>query len=152
MLNVGDRVPRFSAEASTGKTIDSADLLGAYWVIYFYPKAFTPGCTVETKRFRDNYPELRELGCEVIGVSTDDHATQCRFSDANTVTFPLIGDHEGHLTALFGVKWALFPVAKRVTFVVDPNGVVAARFHHELQVLKHMDKVLLFIKEARGRA
>jgi peroxiredoxin len=148
MLDIGDSVPRLSAMTTQEKQVDLPDFLGQYLVIYFFPKAFTPGCMVETKRFRDNYPDLKALGAEVLGVSMDDHATQCRFASETQAGFPMVADKDGTITEAFGVKWALLPVAKRVTFIIDPAGKVAARFHHELQVLKHLDKVLSFIQEA----
>jgi thioredoxin-dependent peroxiredoxin len=151
MLTVGDRAPDFTARATDGKTLTLSELRGRPVVIYFFPHAFTPGCTAETRRFRDNYDDLQRHGAEVIGISTDDHEKQCRFAEAEKVRFPLIGDKGGEIQALFGVKRPILKSNRRVTYVIDEEGLVAAMFHHEFQVLRHMDDVRLFL-EKRGRA
>jgi len=148
MLEVGVRVPRVSAKTTQERLVDLTDFFGQHLVVYFFPKAFTPGCTAETKKFRDNYSEIKALGAEVIGISMDAHATQCRFAAETGAKFPMIADAGGEITAAFGVKWSLIPFAKRVTFIIDPHGTIVARFHHELQVLKHLDQVLKFIQTA----
>jgi peroxiredoxin Q/BCP len=145
-LKVGDTAPDFEADDSLGGRTRLSYLRGQWVVLYFYPRAFTPGCTRQAKNFRDNYDDLRALGAEVIGVSTDDAEKQCDFGKSMKARFPLIADQSGEVTRAFDVKWALLPVAKRVTYVIDPDGVVAAVFHHELQVLKHLDDVLRFLR------
>ncbi len=152
MLDVGQPAPPFSVQTTQGSTLNLAELLGQVVVLYFFPRAFTPGCTLETRRFRDNYPDLKELGAEVIGISTDDLDTQCRFADVNEVSFPMVADRDGAITRAYDVKWPLVPIAKRVTYVLDQNHLVRAVFHHELQVLKHLDRVLQFVKDMRAGA
>jgi peroxiredoxin len=120
-------------------------LRGRVVVLYFFPKAFTPGCTTETRRFRDNYDDLKRRGAEVIGVSLDDLATQCRFAEKNDVSFPLVADPDHAITDKYDVKWPLLPFAKRVTYIIDEAGVVRAVFHHELQVSRHLDDVVQFL-------
>jgi peroxiredoxin len=142
VLKAGDIAPDFAAAATDGRRVRLADLRGRPVVLYFFPKAFTPNCTTETIRFRDNYPELRELGAEVLGVSTDGLDTQCRFATRHQVTFPLIGDADRRICRDYGVLWALIPLAKRVTFVIDENGVIERVLHHEFQVSKHLDGVV----------
>lgn len=146
MLDVGATAPDFSAEATNGAAVSLRDFDGQYLVLYFYPKAFTPGCTKEARRFRDNYPEIRALGGEVVGVSMDDLAVQCRFAESEQVTYPLLPDPSGALALKFGVRRMLFPVAKRVTFLIGPDKRVAARFVHEFQVNRHLDDVLSFLR------
>jgi peroxiredoxin Q/BCP len=147
MLKVGDVAPDFDAETSLGTHMSSRALRGRMLVLYFFPKAFTPNCTAEAKLFRDNYPELRALGAEVIGVSIDDLKTQCRFADEHQVSFPLVGDPDRHISRSFGVLWPLISLDKRVTFVVDEQGMIQAVFRHELQVSKHLDDVLHFLQK-----
>lgn len=147
MLDVGDAVPSFSARTTDGREVSLGDFAGKYLVLYFYPKAFTPGCTREAQRFRDNYPEIRELGAEVLGVSVDDEQVQCRFAEAQKVTFPLVPDSKGELSRRFGVKRTMLPVARRVTYVIGPDAKIAARFIHEFQVNRHLDDVLGFLRK-----
>ena len=132
MLKVGELAPPFEGDSSSGSAVSLAGLRGRWVVIYFYPKAFTPGCTAETRRFRDNYDDLRQLGAEVVGVSVDDLDKQCRFAAAHQVTFPLVADRGKQISRHYGVLWPLIGIDRRVTFVVDPEGVIRAVFHHEL--------------------
>jgi peroxiredoxin len=153
MLSVGDPAPDFSARTTDGRTLSLAQLRGRPVVIYFYPRAFTPGCTAETRRFRDNYDDLQRFGAEVIGISTDDHEKQCKFAQAEKVRFPLIGDKTTEIQALFDVKRPILSSNRRVTYVIDEEGLIAAVFRHEFQVLRHMDDVRLFFeKRLRTRA
>jgi peroxiredoxin len=150
MLKAGDRAPDFTARTTDGGVLSLATKRGRWVVLYFYPKAFTPGCTTETRLFRDNYADLTAQGAEVVGVSLDDYETQCRFAGAEKVTFPLIADEDKSISRAFGVLWPLVPVDKRVTFVIDPQGMVRAVFRHEFQVLKHLDDVNAFLKKQRA--
>jgi thioredoxin-dependent peroxiredoxin len=151
MLSIGDRAPDFSARTTDGQLLTLSQLRGRPVVIYFFPRAFTPGCTAETRRFRDNYDDLRGFGAEVIGISTDAHEKQCRFAEAEKVKFPLIGDKDAEIQSLFDVKWPILKSNRRVTYVIDEEGTIAAMFHHEFQVLRHMDDVRKFF-EKRSRA
>lgn len=148
-IEVGDRAPQFSARMSDGKTVSLSDFRGKYLVLYFYPKAFTPGCTKEARRFRDNHAEIRELGAEVVGVSVDEPTVQCEFAERQQVGFPMIGDNDRAISTAYAVMRRFLPFAKRVTFIIDPEGKVAARFEHELQVNKHLDSVLRFLRQAQ---
>lgn len=145
-LQPGDAAPGFEARSTRGVDIRIEDYRGRYLVLYFFPKAFTPGCTREAHRFRDNYPEIRQLGAEVLGVSSDSHSTQCDFAEQHRVTFPLINDTELEISQAYGVARRWLPLSKRVTFVIDPEGRIAARFQHEFQVNRHLDDVLRYLK------
>ena len=83
----------------------------------------------------------------MIGVSVDDHATQCDFAAKEEVTFPMIGDPSHQISRAFGAKRRILPFDRRVTFIIDPDGKVAATFQHELQISKHLDDVLRFLKK-----
>jgi peroxiredoxin Q/BCP len=149
-VEIGDRAPEFSARTTDGKNISLASFRGRYLVLYFYPKAFTPGCTKEARRFRDNHAEIRELGAEVVGVSLDEPTVQCEFAERHKLAFSLIADSSRGVSTAYGVLRRFLPITKRVTFVIDPDGKVAARFEHELQVNKHLDNVLRFLREAKS--
>lgn len=155
MIDVGEPGPDFSAETSDGRRLRLSELRGRPVVLYFFPAAFTPGCTTETNRFRDNYGDIQALGAEVVGISTDGLEAQCRFAKDRGVRFPMIGDSDRRISRDYGVLWPLIGRDKRVTFVLDEAGVVRARFHHEFQVSKHLDDVLTFLRQhrpARGKA
>lgn len=151
MLDVGVTAPEFESESFDGRKVRLRDLRGKPVVLYFFPKAFTPLCTVETRRFRDNYPDLKELGAEVIGVSTDTLATQCDFAQRQEVSFPLLADPDRRISAAYGVLWPLVPRARRVTFVIGETGKIELVSWHEFQVSKHLDEVLRHLqKRPRG--
>lgn len=92
MLRVGEAAPPFQAPSTLGRDVSLVEHRGRLVVLYFFRRAFTRNCTVETRGFRDNHAELRELGADVIGVSPDDFPTQCAFAKASDVSFPLVAD------------------------------------------------------------
>lgn len=146
MLKPGDIAPDIDALANDGTHFRLADQSTKLCtVIYFFPKAFTPGCTKETKRFRDNYAELAIAGAAIVGVSTDDHDTQCRFAESTKAPFPLIGDNDKRISKAYGVLWPLIGVPRRVTFIVNALRTVEAVFQHEAQIAKHRDDVLMHV-------
>ncbi len=147
MLKVGDRAPAIDTVTSTGKRFVLAEQKGLCTIVYFFPKAFTPGCTVETKAFRDNYVELDLAGASLVGVSTDDLATQCNFAGKLGAPFPMIGDKTGTISREFGVLWPLLGLARRVTYVVSPEQIIEAVFRHEINVMAHRDDVLRFVND-----
>lgn len=149
-LRVGDPAPEFRGESTEGRPLALEDFRGKYLVLYFYPKSFTPGCTRESRRFRDNYEDLKGLGAEVVGVSVDEVGVQCDFARENRLSFPLIADSDEAVSRAYGAMRML--VNRRITYVIDPQGVIAAIFQHEVQVLKHIDDVVNFLKGLRGHA
>ena len=151
MLKVGDRAPDFTAETTKGASVSLHKLRGRPVVIYFFPKAFTMGCTIETRQFRDNYNDLRELGAEVIGISADKFDAQCRFATDNKAPFPLVGDEEKRICEAYGILWPLIKIPQRITFVIDEEGVVRAVFHHEVQISRHLDDVREFLESRAAR-
>jgi peroxiredoxin len=150
MVKVGDPAPSFTARSTSGETVSLASLTGRPVVIYFFPKAFTMGCTVETRQFRDNYDELRRLGAEVIGISVDKFDQQCRFASDNKLPFPLVGDEDKRICESYGVLWPLIRLPQRITFIIDEQGIVRAVFHHEVQISRHLDDVLHFLEKRKA--
>lgn len=144
--------PAFVGPASDGTTLSLADFRGRHLVLYFYPASFTYGCTRETVRFRDAASELARLGAAVVGVSPDPIETQCQFASHYQTPFPIIADPGYRIASDYK---AMFPVLQRVqrtTFIIDPEGYLVARFHHELRFEKHVDDALTFMRKVRERA
>lgn len=141
-LRPGQRAPEIDAITTQGERWVLSQQRGLCTVIYFYPKAFTPGCTAETRMFRDNYVELLLAGASLVGVSTDDEKTQCEFAAANRVPFPIIPDHGRAITRAYEVLWPVMNVAQRYTFIVTPDMTIDSVFHHEVQIQRHRDDVL----------
>ena len=148
-LRVGDIAPDFTARTTDGELVSLSELRGRNVVLYFFPKAFTPGCTRQTERFRDAEADIRELGGVVLGVSVDDHETQCDFARATRASFPMIGDSDHALSALYGVLRPFLKLDRRVTFVIDREGRVRGVFEHEFQISKHLDHVLHLLEKLR---
>ena len=122
MVAAGESAPDFDSDASTGR-IRLSGLRGAPVVLYFYPAADTPGCTIESKRFRDLLPKFEAKGVRVVGISTDTVAAQQKFASHCDLPFPLVADVSKEITKRYGV---LGPSgsAKRTTFMIDAKGVV----------------------------
>ena len=143
MLSAGDTAPDFEAPDCNGRPVRLRDFRGRRVVLFFFPKAFSSGCTEEVRHFRDNQARIRELGGELIGVSVDKFETQCAFAKEEQVDFPLLGDADRRLSTLFGVLWPLVRLDRRVTFLIGPGGVVEDVIRHETRVYRHLDDVLL---------
>ncbi|HEY0134489.1 MAG TPA: peroxiredoxin [Nannocystis sp.] len=150
----GQRAPEIDAVSSTGQRFVLSQQAGLCTVVYFFPKAFTPGCTAETKLFRDNYVELLLAGANLVGISTDDEKTQCDFATSLKAPFPIVPDADHKICRSYDVLWPVMNVARRVTVIVRPDMIVDAVFHHEVQVTRHRDDVLRHVnnmfKQARG--
>jgi peroxiredoxin Q/BCP len=148
MLSVGSRAPEIDAVDQQGRHFRLSDQsVRLCTVVYFFPKAFTPGCTRETAAFRDNYNELRLAGASLVGVSTDDSDTQCKFAQAMQAPFPLLADRSGEIAKAYDVRWPLVGLAQRVTYVIGPSRLILRRFHHEIRIGRHQDDVLHFVDE-----
>lgn len=150
MLKVGDPAPDFSATAQDGKAVKLSELRGRRVVLFFFPKAGTHGCTIETRQFRDAYSELSALGAEVLGVSVDNNQAQCEFASREGVPFPMIGDPSRGIGRSYDVLWPLLNVAQRITYVVSPDGRIEAAFHHELIVSKHLQDVRAHLQSKKS--
>ncbi|MBD5237328.1 MAG: peroxiredoxin [Bacteroidales bacterium] len=129
-MNIGDKFPDLLGTDGEGKEVKLSDYPGKKFIIYFYPKDNTPGCTLEAVSFRNNLDIFNKMGYQVIGVSRDTAASHCKFAEKQGLNFPLIADVEGTLCQLAGV-WQEKKMAGRkywgivrTTFVVDENGEV----------------------------
>jgi peroxiredoxin Q/BCP len=149
MLKVGDRAPEFSALSTEGRVVRLSDYRGHRLVLYFFPLVFTPGCTQQARRFRDNHAELEALGASVLGVSVDDSVSQCDFARAERLTFPMLSDESRTLSRAYGVLRPVLFVDQRITYVIDERGFIEAVFHHEFQISRHLDDVLRHLQGKR---
>lgn len=142
MLKQGDVAPDFEATDCRGQRVRLSDFRGKRVVLFFFPKAFTPACTLEVRHFRDHHAQIQALNAELIGVSVDKAEKNCRFAEAEGLRFTLIGDESRVISEQYGVVWPVLKIDRRATFVIDEAGVVVDVFHHEIQVYKHLDDVL----------
>ncbi|MFD0862291.1 thioredoxin-dependent thiol peroxidase [Sungkyunkwania multivorans] len=129
-LNVGDKVPNFSTTDQDGNIVKLSDYSGKKLIVFFYPKANTPGCTAEACNLRDHYSELQAKGYELLGVSADSERKQKNFRDKFEFPFPLLADEDHTVINAFGV-WGPkkfmgreYDGIHRMTFLVDGNGTV----------------------------
>jgi len=143
MLNAGDLAPDFEAVDCTGSTVRLRDYRGQKKVVlFFFPRAFTPACTLEVRNFRDNYSRITALNAELIGVSVDRSDRNCKFAQAEGLQFRLIGDESRVISERYGVIWPVLRIDRRATFVISEAGVVEDVIHHEIQVYRHLEDVL----------
>lgn len=130
MLEIGNRMPDFSAADQNGNIVKSADLIGKKTVVYFYPKANTPGCTAEACSLRDNYERFLALGYNVIGISKDSVKAQKNFSDKYALPFPLLADTDALIIKAFGawgekkIYGKTYEGILRKTFIFNENGIL----------------------------
>lgn len=129
-LKQGDKVPNFTVNDQDGNAVSLSDYKGKKLIVFFYPKASTPGCTAEACNLRDNYKVLQDKGFELLGVSADSEKRQSNFKNKYEFPFPLLADEEKEVINAFGV-WGPkkfmgreYDGIHRKTFLVDENGVV----------------------------
>ena len=129
-LKVGDTAPKFEGVDQNNKKITDDDFKGSKWVVYFYPKDNTPGCTAQACSLRDGYDKLLAKGIKVLGVSADSVKSHDKFSSKFSLPFPLLADEAKELINSFGV-WGPkkfmgreYEGIHRLTFVIDENGLI----------------------------
>jgi thioredoxin-dependent peroxiredoxin len=147
-MKAGDQVPDFDAMLHDGRTLRLSSILEeGPLVLFFYPKAFTPGCTAEARHFRDLDREFEELGARRLGVSRDDVETQARFAQEHELDFPLIADPDGRIARIFGAK-RLGPIpSKRRTFVIGADRTLLGAISSETNMERHADEALELLRK-----
>jgi peroxiredoxin Q/BCP len=129
-LKAGDKAPSFSGVDQDGKAHKLADYAGKKLVVFFYPKASTPGCTAEACDLRDNFERFKANNYELLGVSADSQKVQSKFKDKYEFPFPLIADEDKSVINAFGVWGPKKFMGKeydgihRTTFVIDEKGII----------------------------
>ncbi|QLE47660.1 peroxiredoxin [Nostoc sp. C057] len=121
-LAVGTDAPAFTAKDTNGNTVSLSNLRGKTVVLYFYPKDDTPGCTKQACSFRDAQAQYQGKDIVILGVSADDEVSHQAFTQKYNLNFPLLADSDKSLIKAFDVDGGGY--AKRVTYVIDPNGKI----------------------------
>ncbi len=120
-LKVGDPAPTFKAKTDAGTEFDLQSRKGKWTVLYFYPKAGTPGCTTQACAYRDNIKKVQAQGAEIFGISADDVADQAKFKKEHQLNFTLLADPKDDVINLYGSKMPIMSMSKRWTFIIDPD-------------------------------
>ncbi len=142
-IKVGDKAPDFSLESTSGQKVSLKDYIGKNNVVlYFYPKDDSPGCTKEACAFRDNYEVFKDMGAEVIGISSDSLEKHQEFSKKHNLPFILLSDENNKVRTQFGVHSTYGLIAGRVTYIIDKNGVIRYIFSSQFQPTKHIDEAI----------
>jgi thioredoxin-dependent peroxiredoxin len=150
----GDQAPSFELVDQSGAPFSSTELAGSAYVLYFYPKDDTPGCTLEACGFRDEHPNFEARGIRVIGVSPDAATSHARFREKYGLNFTLLSDPEKRLANAYGV-WVKkqnygreYMGIERSTFLIDSNGQVKKAFRG-VRVPGHVNAVLDEVRQLR---
>lgn len=138
--------PEFTLPTNTGEgRISLSGLRGKWVVLYFYPKDFTVGCTLEARRFQQDLPKYLDKKAQIIGVSADSVDSHAEFCDSEGLKFPLLADTTGEVSKAYG-SW-LSPVSMRHSFIIDPDGILREVFLkvnpaiHSTEVLTRLDEL-----------
>jgi len=152
MLEPGDKIPKLKGTLQDGSTLRVADLLGKPFVLYFYPKDMTQGCTLEAQDFRDLYSKFKKAGAEIVGVSRDDVASHDKFRLKHNLPFPLLADTDETWCRAFDVIGEKMLYGKshigviRSTFLIDADGRIVEEWRgvrvpgHALKVLERLTR------------
>ncbi|QNT77340.1 thioredoxin-dependent thiol peroxidase [Entomobacter blattae] len=147
LLTPGDSAPHFSLPTSTGQTISLSSLKGKSFVLYFYPKANTSGCTKEACAFEEALPAFKTLNIPVIGVSRDPMKAIMQFAEKYNLTFPLASDEEGKTCMDYGV-WVeksmygrKYMGIERSTFLIGPDGKIL-QVWYKVKIPGHVEAVM----------
>ena len=147
MITEGDSVPKFTINDSNGNKIKSTDFKGKKHVIYFYPKDFTPGCSVQADEFSINYKKFQDNGIEIIGISPDDTSSHKKFCIKMGIKYTLLSDIEKEASKAFGV-WGMkkfmgreYMGVTRSSFLVNEKGKIF-KIYFKVKPAGHAKQVL----------
>jgi thioredoxin-dependent peroxiredoxin len=144
--NLNEPAPEFTLPTNTGDgKVSLADYRGKWVVLYFYPKDFTSGCTIEARRFQQDLAKYKAKNAQILGVSADDVDSHAEFCDSEGLKFPLLADTDGAVSKAYG-SWLGF-VSLRHTYLIDPEGILRETFLgvkptiHSTEVLASLDRL-----------
>ena len=147
-MRIGDFAPDFTLSADDGSTVTlSEHLAGGPVVLFFYPKAMTPGCTAESCHFRDLAGEFAEVGAQRVGISADAVDRQRKFSEKHSFDYPLLSDPDRSVASAYGVKRLGPLMNKRVTFVIDTDRTLLDVIASEMNMDRHADEALAVLRK-----
>lgn len=149
-VKTGDSLPEFELLDQNSATFKSESLKGQPFVLYFYPKDDTPGCTAEACSFRDSYEEFEDIGAKVVGVSADSPEKHLKFAEKYRLPYTLLSDKGNQLRKLFGVPKSFFGLLPgRVTYIFDENAKLIHTFNSQLKVNQHITEALEYLKNLK---
>lgn len=146
-LKPGDKAPDFKIQDESGNMVKLSDYRGSKLVLFFYPKDNTPTCTKEACNLRDNYQSFKDLGYEILGISSDNSKSHQKFIAKHELPFSLLADTEKHLHQAYGtwVEKSMYGLkymgTARITFVIDGNGVIE-NIIEKVKAKEHSDQIL----------
>lgn len=138
-LNENDLAPDFTLQDASGKTYKLSELRGSPVILYFYPKANTPGCTKQACGIRDSWERFNSAGIKVFGISVDSKEALSKFIDEHELNFPLLSDENKEVSRAYGVLNNI-GLSSRITFVIDKNGFIA-NIIRDVEIDKHADDI-----------
>ncbi len=157
-INVNDKAPEFTLQDENGKEVSLKGLRSKVVVLYFYPRADTPGCTIEACEFRDTFKQMQKTGAVLLGISPDTPKAQKKFQEKFQLPFSLLADADKKVADAFGVLQEKNMYGKKVmgivrtTFVIGPDGKIQHIFP-KVKAEGHAGDVLAYLKEsAKGAA
>lgn len=142
-LQIGQKAPDFKLHSTSGQILKmSEDLKGKAFILYFYPKDFTRGCTTEACEFRDQFESFKDLNIPVFGVSKDNIATHQKFKKSYKLPFDLLSDTDGKVCKSYDALIPLINVPKRVTYLIDEKHEIAGVFSDMFEAKGHIENML----------
>jgi peroxiredoxin Q/BCP len=145
-IREGDQAPDFTLPDQSGRTVSLSELRGSWVVLYFYPADDTPGCTAESCTFRDSHEDFVDAGARVVGISGQGVESHKKFAEKHGLPFTLLADEENAVRERYGVSKTFGLLPGRVTFVIDPQGIVRTVFSSQFRPKKHVDEALASIR------
>lgn len=146
MLKTGDTIPKFNLKDQRGNVVSSEDIKGSWYVMYFYPKDDTPGCTQESCEFRDNLDDFKNLNVKVFGISRDSVKSHEKFANKFDLNFSILSDENSELCNAFGViveknmYGKITQGIQRSTFIINPDGKITYIWE-KVKVNGHVEEV-----------
>jgi peroxiredoxin Q/BCP len=145
-LKVGDTAPDFAISDDGAASSLYALLEQGPVIIYFYPRDFTPGCTIQAKGFRDEYADFQAADAQIVGISCDGERSHADFRETHSLPFPLVSDCDSTLANSFGVKPILGLIPDRVSFVIGRDRRILDVYRANIRCSSHVEHTLDFVR------